>query len=431
MKKNNVHIGVIGLWHLGSVYSSCFAEMGYTVTGFDFDRTVVDNLAYGIPPLYEPQLKETVKKHINKNLQFTHSAKEICKDKDYIFITFDLPVDDNDNINLELMYKAEKLLSQNISDPTTVVVSSQVPLGTTRKLYERIKKQSKQNINIVYFPENLRLGKAFDSFLKPDRIILGVEFRKIATKFIHDFPTFKCPFQVMTLESAEMVKHALNTYLATCISYSSEIADVSERLGADMRDVVAALKTDKRVSPFAPINPGMGFAGGTLGRDIRSLMKLGKTTNYKMKLMETVYTVNKDRIGILMKKISSLLPSLSQSNVGILGLTYKPGTSTLRRSLSLDLARLLHSKRAQIKAYDPMVQSTIVDYPYVKICQTPEVLFQDTDTVILMTEWPEFLKLEVSKVSKLMRKKIIIDSKNFLDEKIYIKEGFIYKGIGF
>lgn len=430
MKKNNINLGVIGLWHLGSVYSACLAKMGFNVTGFDFDKTVVENLKKGTPPIYEPQLTETIKNCFNKNLYFTDKAKEICNNKNYIFITFDLPVNEQDIVSLKLIDKVTELLSQNIVSPTTIVISSQVPLGTTRKLFEQVKKQSKQDINVIYFPENLRLGKAFESFLTPDRIILGADKESTAIKFINDFSGFDCPFLTMSLESAEMVKHALNTYLATCVSYSSEIADLSEKLGANMKDVVSALKTDRRVSQYAPVNPGMGFAGGTLGRDIQTLKKLGKKYNYETKLMNTIYAINQDRLPMLVEKIKMLVPSLSNSNIGILGLTYKPGTNTLRRSLSLGLSQLLNSKGARIKAFDPMIHSKITTHPYIKVCTKIEELFKDLDMVILMTEWPEFLKLPIKKLTKLMKRKNIIDTKNFLDSNQYIKEDFIYKGIG-
>ena len=428
--KNRLNIGVIGLWHLGSVYSSCLAKIGYNVTGLDFDNKIISNLNQGIPPIYEPFLEETIKKHINKNLFFTDSPSELCLNKDYIFITFDLPVDDQDRVSTELIDKAYDMLSKSLSSKTTLVISSQVPLGTSKKLLAKLKLKIKKPLGMVYFPENLRLGKAFESFLKPDRIIIGADSEKTSKKFIKDFSDFKCPILTMSLESAEMVKHALNTYLATCVSYSSEISDLSERLGANMLDVVSALKTDRRVSQYAPINPGLGFSGGTLGRDVQSLIKLGSNNHYEAKLMNTVYSINQDRIPQLVEKIKSLINLSSKSTVGILGLTYKPGTNTLRRSMSLSLANFLDKNKVNVKAFDPMIKDQIKTHPYIKICKSAEELFLNADIVILMTEWPEFLQLPTSKYGRLMKKKIIIDTKNLLDSSTLIKEGFIYKGIG-
>ena len=428
--KNKLNIGVVGLWHLGSVYSSCLAKLNHIVTGLDFDKKITSDLNQGIPPIYEPLLEETIKKHLNKNLFFTDLSSKLCSNKDYIFITFDLPVDDNDRVSTELIDKAYDMLSKSLSNKTTLIISSQVPLGTSRKLLAKLKFKIKKPIGVIYFPENLRLGKAFDSFLKPDRIIIGADSEKTTKKFIMDFPYFKCPILSMSLESAEMVKHALNTYLATCVSYSSEIADLSERLGANMIDVVSALKTDRRVSQFAPINPGLGFSGGTLGRDVQSLIKLGKNNHYETKLMKTVYSINLDRIPQLVEKIKSLVSLSSKSTVGILGLTYKPGTNTLRRSMSLSLADLLNKNNVSVKAFDPMIKDQIKTSSYIKICKTAEELFANTDIIILMTEWSEFLELPTNKYGKLMKKKIIIDTKNLLNSSKLIKEGFIYKGIG-
>jgi len=428
--KNRLNIGVIGLWHLGSVYSSCLAKFNHNVIGFDFDEKIISNLKHGNPPIYEPLLEDTIKKHLNKNLFFTNSPNKLCTNKDYIFITFDLPVDDNDRVSTELIDKAYEMLSESLSDKTTLVISSQVPLGTSKKFLIKIRCIVNKPIGMIYFPENLRLGKAFESFLKPDRIIIGADSEKTAEKFKKDFSNLKCPIISMNLESAEMVKHALNTYLATLVSYSSEISDLSERLGANMIDVVSALKTDRRVSQFAPINPGLGFSGGTLGRDVQSLIKLGKNNHYETKLMKTVYSINLDRIPQLIEKIKSLIPLTSKSIIGILGLTYKPGTNTLRRSMSLLLSEHLNNKKCIIKAFDPMIKSKIKTHSYIKICKSTEELFTNTDIVVLMTEWPEFLKLPTIKYGKLMRNKIIIDTKNLLDSSKLIKEGFVYKGIG-
>lgn len=428
MKKNKLQIGVVGLWHLGSVYSACLAKLGYEVTGFDFDKLITKNLQKGIPPIFEPQLKETIRKHRVHNLKFTTSEQEAFSGKDYIFITFDLPVNDKDVVDTQLITKVTKTILNFASPKTTLVVSSQVPLGTSRKMFEALKSKK---IKVIYFPENLRLGSAFKSFLEPDRIILGAEDILIAKKFIKDFSKLNCPVQVMSLESAEMVKHALNAYLATCVSFSSEIADLSETLGANMNDVVKALKTDRRVSPFAPINPGLGFAGGTLGRDIQSLKKLSSMNKYNPKLLSSVYAVNKDRLPWLLKKIHSIYPNLKGKKVGILGLTYKPNTNTLRRSLSLELAQLLHKKGSVVVALDPAIKSKIPPQAYIRVAKNYKDFFKNLDLVILMTEWQDFLKISAMTAAKLMRRKIIIDNKNFLDGEKYKKEDFTFKGVGY
>lgn len=420
-------IGILGLWHLGCIYATSFAKMGFTVAGYD-NKEVVNNLKKGIPPIFEPFLEENLKKYLSKNLSFSSSAQEIIKDKDYIFVTYDLPVDELDRVKTGIIKTTFRNLEKYISPKTTVVISSQVPIGTSRKLVNSLKKKS-LTPKVIYFPENLRLGNAFETFLKPDRIILGSDDIKTMEQFKKDFK-FNCPVITMGLESAEMSKHALNSYLASCISLSNELSDLSEKTNANMLDVVRALKLDKRVSEYAPINPGLGFAGGTLGRDIQILKKIGKEKKYQTKLLNAIYDVNKNRISLLFTKVLSFLPSLKNKNIGLLGLTYKPNTNTLRRSMALDLANKLTKKGCNIKAFDPSIKSNIDTYSFVKVQQNLESFFKDLDLVILMTDWQSFREINITEFSTLMKRKIIIDTKNFLDQDKYRKNGFTYKGIG-
>lgn len=429
MKNSNRLIGVLGLWHLGSVYATSLAAKGFEVVGFDFDKDVINNLKRNIPPIYEPDLEKTLKKFNNKTLHFTASEKEFFQKKDYIFITYDIPVDNNDIIQMGIINRTFATLQKYVSDSTTIVISSQIPVGTSRRLVNLLKKNKIKSPKIIYFPENLRLGQAFSSFLTPDRIVLGSDSSGDLDKFKKDFSFFHCPVITMSLESAEMVKHALNSYLATCISFSSELSDLSEKSGANMLDVVKALKTDKRVSPFAPINPGLGFAGGTLGRDIQSLRKLAKGVKYTPKLLNAVYVVNQDRLLMLISKIHSIYSSLKGKSIGILGLTYRPNTNTLRRSMSLELINKLKNSGCKIKAFDPAIKNQVKDFSFVEISKSIKTFFKDLDMVILMTDWPEFKSIDPNEAN-LMTKKIIIDTKNFLDKQKYKESGFIILRIG-
>lgn len=424
----NKSIAIVGLWHLGCVYATSFAELGFNVIGFDTDKNVVNNLNKGVPPIFEPELEETLKKHLNKNLTFS-STEKVMKNKDYIFVTYDVPVDNNDIVQMGVIKELFKKLVNNISAKTIIVISSQIPVGTSRSLVDALKKKGMSNPKVIYFPENLRLGQAFSSFLQPDRIILGSDNDNALNQFKKDF-SFGCTTITMGLESAEMVKHALNSYLALCISFSSELSDIGEKVGANMLDVVKALKTDKRVSPFAPLNPGLGFAGGTLGRDVQSLKKISRDKKYNTKILNAVYEVNHDRLPMLIKKIKYVYPVLNTKNVGILGLTYKPKTNTLRRSMSLELATLLKKNGCKLKAFDPVIHKKIDSFTFITVSGNLEEFFRDLDLVVLMTDWQEFLDLDIKKLSKLMKNKVIIDSKNFLDSSKYKQLGFTYLGIG-
>lgn len=428
MKKNK-EVGVLGLWHLGSVYSACLAKLGFMVTGWDFDQKIVKNLKKGLPPIEEPLLKETINKYLNKNLFFTDRPQDAIQNKKYIFITFDVPVDDNDKVDLSIIDKTFSLLSKHISPHTVLVISSQIPIGYSRKGLEVVRKKV-PSTNIIYFAENLRLGTSFDNFFKPDRVIIGSNDQKVADQFEKDLNQIKRPFVKIGLESAEMVKHALNSYLAMMISFSSEIGDLCELLGINIDEVVTALKTDRRISTFAPINPGLGFAGGTLGRDVQTLRKLAEQKHYQPLMLKSIYQVNKNRLPYLVKKVKTLMPSLKNKKIGILGLTYKPNTSTLRRSMSLELANLLKKEGASICALDPMIKSEVPEYKYINIKKTESDFFQQLDLIVLMTEWPEFKDLNWKHNSKLMKNKYIVDTKNFLDRRVLEGLSFKYVGIG-
>jgi len=424
MKRNKPTIGVLGLWHLGCIYATSFAELGYEVTGYDLTRQTVDDLNQGTPPIYEPGLTEKLKNFLGKNLFFTFQPQEAIKGKKYVFVALDIPVDDHDQMDLRPLNKLLTVITRYASfKHTTVVISSQVPLGTCREFLKRANRR--KQINVIYFPENIRLGTAFQTFLKPDRIILGLEKKSLLTQFVHDFPNFTCPILTMNLESAEMVKHALNSFLAVCISYASEIGDLCELLGANYDDVVGALRTDSRIGSNAPLNPGTGFAGGTIGRDVQILRKLSKGYDYRPKMIEVAYEINKSRLARLLKKIQSLYPKLDGKKIGLLGLTYKPGTNTLRRSKSLELSKLIHARSGIVIGYDPAIRGSIPGYPYIQATESLADFFQDLDAVVIMTPCPEFKKVSL-KLMDSMRNKVIFDSVNLLDRNKFLSNEIKY-----
>lgn len=417
-------VGVLGLWHLGLVVSVCLAKSGYKVSCFDLDENNVNKIKSGKLPIFEPNLTRYFKKNLDLNLHFSNNPQEVIKNKDYIFITLDTPVNDSDEVILTSLNKLFDLVVKYVSKKTIIILSSQVPIGTTRSFIKRLK----LNTKVIYFPENLRLGTAIHDFLKPTRIVLGSDSHEAIEQFLKDFPLFNCFVLKMSVESAEMLKHALNSYLALNISFASELCDLCELLGANAEDVVSGLKSDRRISPNAPIKPGLGFAGGTLGRDVKTLMNLSGKINYSTKLLNAVYEINQDRLKYLLKKIKRIHPKLSGKKIGILGLTYKPDTDTLRRSQSLELANMLDNEKAHVRGYDPAVK--FISSKFIYLSNSLEEFLKDLDSLILMTPWSEFKNIDPKLAAKLMRNKILIDTKNFLDLQKYKKSGFKYFGIG-
>ncbi|MBU3918533.1 nucleotide sugar dehydrogenase [Patescibacteria group bacterium] len=424
-------ICVIGLWHLGCVTSSCLADAGYDVCGVDFATEVINNLTKGKPPLYEPGLEELLVKNLkSKRVSFTNSFKDALDKAKFIFLTFDTPVDEKDRLDLSIIYSACEKIAKFAPEKFTLVIMSQIPVGTSKILKEFILKMNKRiSFDVIYSPENLRLGQALKGFRKPDRLILGLENETLKKEIERLYFFIKSPKIYMNLNSAEMVKHAINSYLAGSISFINEIAGLCEVTDADAMKVAQGMKSDKRIGEYAFLNPGLGFSGGTLARDLQALRKIGESKGVKTQIINSILEVNQEQDKKLIKKIKSIFGSISKLNITILGLTYKPGTSTLRRSAALKIAQKLIFYKANVKAFDPMVDTQKI-VTGLKIFKNPYDAVRNADIVLLITEWPEFKNLNFSKIKKLMRKPIIIDSKNFLDPKILKDIGFDYYGIG-
>ena len=422
-------ISVIGLWHLGCVTSFCLASAGYKVCGVDFNVKTVNDLKKGKPPLYEPGLEELLAKN-TQNISFTSSFKEALDGANFVFLAFDTPVDQKDKLDLSIIYKACEEIAKFASKEFTLVILSQMPVGTSRALKDFILKRNKDlSFKVVYNPENLMLGQALKRFLEPDRLIIGLEDEAAKEEMERIYSFIKAPKIYMDLNSAEMVKHAINSWLANSISFINEIADLCEVTGANAKKVAEGMKSDKRIGQYAFLNPGLGFSGGTLARDLNILKGIGKQKKVKTRIIDSILEINQERNKKIVKKIKKIFGSIADLNITILGLTYKPGTSTLRRSASLEIARELISCKANIKAFDPMVSAS-KETTGLKIFKDPYSASKNSDLVLLITEWPEFKDLDFSEIKKGMKKAVIVDCKNFLDPAVVKNAGFDYYGVG-
>lgn len=426
-------MAVIGLWHLGCTAAAGLAEAGYFVTGVDFDKKIVEDLKLNKPPLFEPGLEDLIKKNQNNGrLSFTADFKSALEKKKLIVIGFDTPVDNQDRPDASVLYKACEKIARYAADDCIIIIMSQVKVGTCRDIKKFIlKRNSKLKCGVVYNPENLMLGQAIKKFLEPDRVIVGLENESTRPAVEKFYQIINAPKIYMDLESAEMVKHATNSFLAMSISFINEIADICELVGADVRKVVEGLKADGRIGARAFLSPGIGYAGGTLGRDIAVLSDFGKSKKLKTDIINAVRDVNNGRQKKIVAKIKSVVGSLRHKKIAILGLTYKPGTSTLRRSMSLEIAKKLLKGGAKIKAYDPKITGSIKGFLGVKICPDAYGAIAGADVVLLATDWPEFKQLDFARIKKIAGKAAVVDCKNFLPPEFAKSNGLAYYGIGF
>ena len=403
-------ITVYGLWHLGSVTAACCAKYFPTV-GLDCDVDLVSQLQNGKAPLFEPGLDDLIKEGLNNNkLKFTSNPKKALVNTKLLWITFDTPVDDDDNANCEFVINKIHDILNYTKPGTTVLISSQLPVGSIKRIEDNCKTS---NINFASYPENLRLGKSIDIFTNPDRIIAGVRSEKVKKIISPILEKFSSNIEWMSVESAEMTKHAINTFLAMSISYANELANLCESVGADAFEVAKGLKTESRIGHGAYVDPGKAFAGGTLARDIQYLSKLGKKFNKKLHVISNIKKSNDSHKLWPYHRLKELIGPLSDMDIGILGLTYKVGTNTLRRSSSLDLARMVIKDGGKVKAYDPHVDRTNKIIDEIDFVSSAEDVIQNIDALLILTEWPEFKELNWDRLILLIRKKIIIDPNRF------------------
>ena len=422
---------VFGLWHLGSVAAACLAEAGLEVRGVDPDPRVVVDLRAGRPPIFEPGLEALIGRQLAAaRLSFTASPREGLPGAEAVLIAYDTPVDADDRSDLTPILAAVDEIARWADPGTLVVVSSQVPVGTCEGLEARLREHAGAGgFEVAYCPENLSLGRAIDTFLSPERLVIGADTPAAAARTRALFAGVKAPALVMSRRSAEMTKHALNSFLATSVSFVNEIADLCEVTGADVVDVVRGLKSDSRIGARAFLAPGLGFAGGTLARDIQVLRAQGEARGVATPLLDATLAVNRSQVALVERCLAREYGGLADVEVAILGLTYKPGTSTLRRSIALDIGERLAAAGCPVRGFDPMVPPGAPEVPF-PACADAYAAAGGADALVIATEWPEFLELDFARIRAAMRRPLVIDCKNHLDPAPLAALGFRYAGTG-
>jgi UDPglucose 6-dehydrogenase len=403
-----VNVVVLGLWHLGCVTAACCAEH-FRVVGLDFDRVLITSLGKGKPPLSEPGLDALIQDRLNAGrLRFSADAPAACHDADVLWVCADTPVDNDDNADIDFVLNLIRRSAPTLRKNCVVLISSQLPVGTCMRLEAEFPGRS-----FACSPENLQLGRALEIFRNPDRIVAGVRDKRTQVVLEKLFAPFSRNVVWMRPESAEMTKHAINAFLAQSIAFMNEIGRLCEITGADAREVECGLKTETRIGPRAYLHAGGAFSGGTLARDVISLTNVAKQKGERLILIPAIKQSNDAHRAWAVRKLRSELGSLSGKRIAILGLTYKPGTDTLRRSLAIELCRALIVERASIHAFDPVAKNLPANLAITMHRDTASAL-TNADAAIVCTEWPEFKTLDWPLLIRSMKQPVILDANAFL-----------------
>ena len=422
---------VVGMWHLGSIVSACLSETGFYAVGVDKEETRVSNLNHGIPPLSEPGLPKMLKKNVRSHrLRFTTDLPSALKHARYIYVAYDLRADDPTGLSALLQSCRE--LAVHLENHSIVVVGSQVPVGTCEKI-KLIIEDANPNLefDVACVPENLRLGQGVERFLHPNVVVIGAESLSTYEAVKSLFSFTDAPKIRVSLRTAEMIKHALNTFLAMSISIINELANLCEKLNIDAIEVSSVLRLDERISEKMPLKPGLGFSGGTILRDLKALKKLGEEHSCPTLLIDAIIRVNEEQRGLVVRKLRTVYPSLTNLTIGVLGLTYKPGTSTLDGSVALEIIKDLKDEGVTVKAHDPGISMDDArSHRDFYFCSDPTAVAKNSDALIILTAWPQYSSLHFNSIKTMMKKPVIIDAQNVLDANKMRDLGFRYFGVG-
>lgn len=421
-----MNIAIIGTGYVGLVSGACFAEMGAKVTCVDIDLQKVEKLKNGIIPIYEPKLEELVHKNTkSENLNFTTDLQECIDDVDIIFIAVGTPQDEDGSADMQYVLETAKTIGMYMNKYLLVATKSTVPVGTAKKIKETIQSElTKRNLTLEFDvasnPEFLKEGNAIDDFMKPDRVIIGVDSEKAKEIMSRLYkPVMLNNFRVifMDIHSAEMTKYTSNAMLATRISFMNDIANLCELVGADVNMVRKGVGSDTRIGNKF-LYPGCGYGGSCFPKDVKALIKTAEDYNYELRVLKSVDKVNNIQKEILFNKFSSYYNGkIKGKKVAIWGLSFKPETDDMREAPSLVLINSLLQNECEIRVYDPVAMNEAKRKLGDKVIYTKDIYEAaiGADVVFLVTEWKEFRIVNWNVIHKLMKTPLVIDGRNIYD----------------
>ena len=436
-----MNISIVGTGYVGLVSGACLAETGAVVNCIDVNQSKIDSLNNGIMPIYEPGLEDIVKRNVLKErLFFRTKLSEVVNESDAIFIAVGTPPDEDGSADLKYVVGVAREIGQHLLNYTVVITKSTVPVGTAKKVKDAIqseldKRGVKVEFDVASNPEFLKEGNAVDDFLKPDRIVIGVESEtaeKVLKRLYKPFVLNSHPIIIMDITSAEMTKYAANSMLATKISFINDIANLCEIVGADINLVRKGIGSDSRIGNKF-LYPGVGYGGSCFPKDVQALIKTAKTYGYDLKVLQAVEEVNSYQKTVLFDKIyKHFKGDLNGKTIAIWGLSFKPETDDMREAPSLVLIKSLLEKGVTVSVYDPIAMQeakhTLGDS--VKYCKDMNEALIGADALAVVTEWSEFRLPNFKVMERLMNDKVLFDGRNIFDIEQIEEFGFKYYSIG-
>lgn len=426
-------ITIIGTGYVGLVTGACFAEVGHDVICVDNDEAKVRLLQSGGIPIFEPGLEELVQKNTAAGrLKFTNSTEEGVEKSDVVFIAVPTPPQEDGSVDLSFIERVAREIAGAMNEYKIVVDKSTVPVNTGDKVAETIKRYNKANVefDVVSNPEFLREGFAVEDLMKPDRIVVGVRTPRPVAAMKEIYEPFKSPIIVTDINSAELIKHAANSFLALKISYINAVSIICEASGANVEEVANGIGMDERIGRRF-LNASLGFGGSCFPKDLSAFVKISEELGYDFRLLKEVQRINEDQMGRFVKKITETLWVLKGKKIGVLGLAFKQNTDDVRMSPAVELCRRLLGEGAELRAHDPKAMKKAAPLlEGVTLVDDMNDVAEGCDALVIATEWPQFADLDLERARKGLTHPIMFDGRNLFDPAKMEELGFIYKSIG-
>jgi UDPglucose 6-dehydrogenase len=431
-----MRIVVVGSGYVGLVSGAGFADFGNEVLCVDVDERKIDVLSRGEIPFYEPGLKDLVMRNVReRRLRFSTSLPEAVEWGEVIFLCVGTPSGDDGSADLSYVFAAAKTVAKSMPSYRLIVQKSTVPVGTGERLREWIRKHAKRGVkfDVASNPEFLREGTAVENFMHPDRTVIGADSPRAAQllrEIYSPLYLIETPSVVVNVRTAELIKYAANAFLAIKISFINEVANLSEALGADVHDVAKAMGLDRRIGPKF-LHPGPGYGGSCLPKDTRAMAHFAEKAGIPMRMVNAAIETNDAQLVLAAKKVLAALPAKGARTAAVLGLSYKPDTDDLRAAPSLGLIQTLLRRGVSVRAYDPAVKPGAAGLPKgMHFAQNAYDAVKGADVMVVITEWNEFRRLDLSRVKRAMRRKAIVDLRNVYNPASVRRLGFSYTSVG-